>query len=44
MPAKPFDEFRSLLAALPPADDAAAARVRALFAKADKPNESLGRI
>ncbi|RWH75854.1 MAG: nicotinate-nucleotide--dimethylbenzimidazole phosphoribosyltransferase [Mesorhizobium sp.] len=44
MPAKPFDDFRSLLAALPPADDAASARVRALFAKADKPNESLGRI
>lgn len=44
MTATPFDDFRSLLAALPPTDDAAAARVRALFAKADKPKESLGRI
>ncbi|TGV73697.1 nicotinate-nucleotide--dimethylbenzimidazole phosphoribosyltransferase, partial [Mesorhizobium sp. M00.F.Ca.ET.149.01.1.1] len=41
MTAKPFDDFRNLLAALPPADDAAGARVRVLFAKAAKPKESL---
>ncbi|TKD48182.1 MAG: nicotinate-nucleotide--dimethylbenzimidazole phosphoribosyltransferase [Mesorhizobium sp.] len=42
--ALPFDDFRNLLATLPPADTAAEARVRALFAKADKPKGSLGRI
>jgi nicotinate-nucleotide--dimethylbenzimidazole phosphoribosyltransferase len=40
----PFNDFRNLLASLPPADTAAEARVRALFAKADKPKSSLGRI
>ncbi|TJW75618.1 MAG: nicotinate-nucleotide--dimethylbenzimidazole phosphoribosyltransferase, partial [Mesorhizobium sp.] len=44
MTAKPFDDFRTLLATLPPADAAADARVRALFARADKPKASLGRI
>jgi len=44
MTATPFDDIRSLLAALPPADHAAESRVRELFAKADKPNASLGRI
>jgi len=42
--ALPFDDFRNLLAKLPPADPAAEARVRTLFAKADKPRTSLGRI
>lgn len=42
--AQPFDDFRNLLATLPPAETAAEARVRALFAKADKPKGSLGRI
>ncbi|TIW91904.1 MAG: nicotinate-nucleotide--dimethylbenzimidazole phosphoribosyltransferase, partial [Mesorhizobium sp.] len=42
--ALPFDDFRNLLANLPAADTAAEARVRALFAKADKPGSSLGRI
>ncbi|TJW81614.1 MAG: nicotinate-nucleotide--dimethylbenzimidazole phosphoribosyltransferase, partial [Mesorhizobium sp.] len=42
--ALPFDDFRNLLATLPRADTAAEARVRALFAKADKPRGSLGRI
>ena len=42
--ASPFDDFRNLLANLPPADLAAEARVRALFAKADKPRASLGRV
>ncbi|TIT01812.1 nicotinate-nucleotide--dimethylbenzimidazole phosphoribosyltransferase [Mesorhizobium sp.] len=42
--ALPFDDFRNLLATLPPADAAAEARVRALFAKADKPKGSLGRV
>ncbi|TGS90171.1 nicotinate-nucleotide--dimethylbenzimidazole phosphoribosyltransferase, partial [Mesorhizobium sp. M8A.F.Ca.ET.213.01.1.1] len=40
--ASPFNDFRNLLANLPPADQAAEARVRALFAKADKPRASLG--
>lgn len=40
----PFDDFRNLLAALPPADTAAETKVRTLFAKADKPRNSLGRI
>jgi len=44
MTATPFDDFRNLLAALPPADEAAEAKVRTLFAKADKPKASLGRI
>ncbi|MBN9236146.1 MULTISPECIES: nicotinate-nucleotide--dimethylbenzimidazole phosphoribosyltransferase [Phyllobacteriaceae] len=42
--ALPFDDFRELIANLPPADAAAGERVRALFAKADKPAGSLGRI
>lgn len=41
---QPFDDFRDLLANLPTADDDAAARVRNLFAKADKPRNSLGRM
>ena len=44
MTSAPFDDFRNLLAALPPADEAAAARVGTLFAKAGKPKASLGRI
>lgn len=44
MTSTPFDDFRNLLAALPAADEDAEARVRALFAKADKPRASLGRI
>ena len=44
MTATPFDDFRSLLGALPPANASAEAKVRALFAKADKPKASLGRI
>lgn len=42
--ALPFDDFRNLIANLPPVDDAAASRVRALFARADKAAGSLGRI
>lgn len=42
--ALPFDDFRNLLANLPPADAQAEARVRTLFAKADKPKGSLGRV
>lgn len=42
--ALPFDDFRNLLANLPPADTVAENRVRTLFAKADKPENSLGRI
>ena len=42
--ALPFDDFRALLANLPAADMEAEARVRTLFAKADKPQGSLGRI
>jgi nicotinate-nucleotide--dimethylbenzimidazole phosphoribosyltransferase len=42
--ALPFDDFRDLLTSLPPADVVAQARVRTLFAKADKPENSLGRI
>lgn len=41
---KPFDDFRDLLASLPAADAEAEARVRALFAKADKQPGSLGRM
>lgn len=42
--ALPFDDIRGLLASLPEADANAAVRVRTLFAKADKPHGSLGRI
>jgi nicotinate-nucleotide--dimethylbenzimidazole phosphoribosyltransferase len=42
--ALPFDDIRDLLAKLPEADENAAARVRTLFAKADKQKNSLGRI
>jgi nicotinate-nucleotide--dimethylbenzimidazole phosphoribosyltransferase len=40
----PFDDFRSLMQALPEGDEAAANRVRTLFAKAEKPANSLGRM
>ncbi len=42
--ALPFDDFRELLGRLPPADREAEARVKALFARAGKPDRSLGRI
>lgn len=42
--ALPFDDFRSLMQTLPGGDEAAAHRVRALFARAEKPAGSLGRI
>lgn len=42
--ALPFDDFRSLMQALPPGDAVAGARVRALFGKAEKPAGSLGRL
>jgi nicotinate-nucleotide--dimethylbenzimidazole phosphoribosyltransferase len=42
--ALPFDDFRNLLANLPAADRVAEARVRTLFARADKSGNSLGRI
>lgn len=42
--ALPFDDFRNLLATLPAADGNAEATVREVFAKADKPEGSLGRI
>ncbi len=42
--ALPFDDFRTLMQALPEGDEAAANRVRALFAKAEKPAGSLGRM
>jgi nicotinate-nucleotide--dimethylbenzimidazole phosphoribosyltransferase len=42
--ALPFDDFRTLMSALPEGDDAAANRVRTLFAKAEKPAGSLGRM
>ncbi|TIW84674.1 MAG: nicotinate-nucleotide--dimethylbenzimidazole phosphoribosyltransferase, partial [Mesorhizobium sp.] len=42
--ALPFDDFRNLLDNLPAADLKAEARVRTLFAKADKPRNSLGRV
>lgn len=42
--ALPFDDFRSLMQALPKGDEAAADRVRTLFAKAEKPAGSLGRM
>jgi nicotinate-nucleotide--dimethylbenzimidazole phosphoribosyltransferase len=44
MASAPFDDFRKLLAGLPPADTAAGERVRAQFARADKPHGSLGRL
>lgn len=40
----PFDDFRKLLAELPPGDAAAGASVRAQFARAEKPQGSLGRL
>jgi nicotinate-nucleotide--dimethylbenzimidazole phosphoribosyltransferase len=40
----PFDDFRNLLATLPATDGNAEATVREVFAKADKPEGSLGRI
>ncbi len=42
--ALPFDDFRELMQALPPGDAAAARRVRDLFARAEKPAGSLGRM
>ena len=42
--ALPFDDFRTLLASLPPGNEAAAATVRTLFLKAEKPAGSLGRM
>ena len=42
--ALPFDDFRALLARLPPLDDGAATHVRQSFARMDKPAGSLGRL
>ncbi len=42
--ALPFEDFRSLMQALPGGDEAAAARVSELFGRADKPAGSLGRM
>ena len=42
--ALPFDDFRTLLAQLPPLDTTAAAQVRRSFARMDKPKNSLGRL
>jgi len=42
--ALPFDDFRDLLSSLPQPDEAAAARVRGLFAQAGGENRSLGRV
>jgi nicotinate-nucleotide--dimethylbenzimidazole phosphoribosyltransferase len=42
--ALPFDDFRSLMSGLPGGDQAAASRVRTLFARAEKPAGSLGRM
>jgi len=42
--ALPFDDFRNLMQALPDGDEAAADRVRANFARAEKPAGSLGRL
>ena len=42
--ALPFDDFRTLMQDLPDGDEAAANRVRTLFAKAEKPLGSLGRM
>jgi nicotinate-nucleotide--dimethylbenzimidazole phosphoribosyltransferase len=40
----PFDDFRALLAGLPPLDEPARQRVRDDFARMDKPAGSLGRL
>jgi nicotinate-nucleotide--dimethylbenzimidazole phosphoribosyltransferase len=40
----PFDDFRALIARLPPLDERSAARVRDEFGRMDKPKNSLGRI
>ena len=40
----PFDDIRNLLGNLSPGDERAAGRVRELFAKAEKPAGSLGRM
>lgn len=42
--AQPFDDFRNLFAHMPEGDVAQAGKVWSLFAKADKPQGSLGRI
>ena len=42
--ALPFDDFRTLLENLPAGDAKAGGRVRELFAKAEKPTGSLGRM
>lgn len=42
--ALPFDDFRTLMSRLPAGDEAAGERVRAQFAKAEKPKNSLGRL
>lgn len=42
--ALPFDDFRTLMSRLPAGDEAAGERVRAQFAKAEKPKDSLGRL
>ena len=42
--ALPFDDFRKLLAELPAGNAAAGERVRAQFARAEKPQGSLGRL
>src|SRR5690606_27346404 len=42
--ALPFDDFRSLMQALPGGDKTAANSVRAVFARAEKPAGSLGRM
>ncbi|MEP9388389.1 nicotinate-nucleotide--dimethylbenzimidazole phosphoribosyltransferase [Mesorhizobium sp. KR9-304] len=42
--ALPFDDFRTLMSALPKGDEAAANRVRTLFDTAEKPAGSLGRL
>jgi len=42
--ALPFDDFRNLMSRLPAGDEAAGERVRAQFARAEKPRESLGRL
>jgi nicotinate-nucleotide--dimethylbenzimidazole phosphoribosyltransferase len=42
--ALPFDDFRNLMRSLPSGDASAAARVRELFGRAEKPVNSLGRM
>ena len=42
--ALPFDDFRELIASLPPPDEAAAARTGAVFAEAVRRGGSLGRV